>query len=98
MIRMFIILVVAFAITIIEGCKGTDLKPFPVKEVYTMFKGQEGCYISNVISTDPIVLSKPLKLVESECPDGLMGIEYSKIGETRNWIKEMQDLAKKNCQ
>ena len=98
MTRMFIILAVAFMIMQLTSCKGSDVKPFPTKEIYTFFKGQEGCYVANVISTDPIILGPNMKLLDEDCPKAVMGIEYTAIPAVRDWIKEMQDLVKKNCQ
>lgn len=95
---MLIILAVVFLIVTIEGCKGTDIKPFPAKEIYTFFKDQEGCYVANVISTDPIMLGVQLKLTEDQCPSGAMGVAYSDISKVRDWVKDTQKKAKENCQ
>jgi hypothetical protein len=94
-IRILIILSVAFVILQLEGCKH-NVPDFPAEYVFYFEHGSDSCIRFQIVSQDPIKLGNPESMSRPECPAGIVGIDAEITPKVRDWIKDMQK-ALKSC-
>jgi hypothetical protein len=87
--RILIILGVAFLIMNLEGCKH-GVPDFPVSSIYYFEHESQYCIRYQIVSQNPIKLGEPETLEREECPAGVMGVDADSIAKTRDWVREMQ--------
>jgi hypothetical protein len=79
------------------SCKSEQIRPFPTHEIYEVIRGEKGCTVYKVIRENPITVDGGTDLDEAHCPRSISGFHYQEVPEVFDWIRDAQELAKKNC-
>ena len=96
---IFIFIILFMFVALSSGCKSNgSIPPFPTKYIYEFNKGERVCIQYEIINNDPLTVDEGHILLENECPQGIMGFEYTDAANVFSWVRKVQKEAKKKCQ
>lgn len=79
----------------LSGCKETP--PFPAKSILEYIPETNECYEYVVVSQDPLKVSDGKLVSVDNCKPSLIGFHIDQAGDVFQYIRDLQELAKKRC-
>lgn len=84
-----------FSFLFLLSCK--ESPKFPTDKILEYLPETNECYEYTVVSYDPLKVDDGKLVDSSNCTPSVVGWHIDDVGPVFEWIREMQDLAKKRC-